>query len=49
MKFNQAKCKILHMYGGNSKHKYRLGEEWIESSPVEDLRVVEDGKLSMSQ
>jgi len=27
IKFNKAKCKILHMDRGNPKHKYRLGGE----------------------
>ena len=47
MKFNKAKCKVLHMGRVNSKHKYRRCGEWIESSHEEkDLGVLADKKLN---
>ena len=43
LKFNKAKCKVLHLCWGNHKHKCRWGGERLESSPEEkDLGVSAD-------
>jgi len=50
MRFNKAKCWVLHLGHNNPTQCYRPGEEWVESCPVEkNLGVLVNCWLSMSQ
>ncbi|KAJ7404406.1 hypothetical protein WISP_145588 [Willisornis vidua] len=50
MKFNGAKCNILHLGQGNPMNKYKLGREWIKTIPGEkDLGISVNKKPNMIQ
>jgi len=50
MRFNKAKCQVLHSAHNNPMQCYRLGEEWLESCPAEkDLGLLAEIWLNVSQ
>ncbi|GAB0203831.1 mitochondrial enolase superfamily member 1 [Grus japonensis] len=50
VRFNEAECQVPHLGHNSPRQRYRLGQEWLESCPVEkDLEVLVNSQLSMSQ
>jgi len=50
MRFNKAKCQVLHLGHNHPMEHYGLGEEWLESCPAEkDLGVVVNSWMNVSQ
>ncbi|GAB0204601.1 hypothetical protein GRJ2_002925700 [Grus japonensis] len=50
MKFNKAKCKVLHPAQGSHQYQHKLEHEYIENSPEDkNLGILLEEKLDMSQ
>ena len=49
MRFNKAKCQVLHLGHNNPMEHNRHGEDWLENCPEEkDPGVVVDSRLNIS-
>ena len=49
MKFNKTKCQVLHLDHNSFVQHYRLGAEWPEGCVKEDLELLVNSQLNMSQ